>query len=132
MHHKIYLENNPPEVQRFEITHGYNLLALARRWREGDGSLGYTLGAGVVIGHPETTVRGRTQPEEGGLFGHGYHLAGATLLAGVGERFDLSKRFYASVEGKFTASYARVPIRDGHASGPNVAVHVLVGGGANF
>lgn len=130
VHHKVYLENNPPEVQRFEITHGYNLLALGRRWR--DGTLGYSLGAGVVIGHPESTVRGRTEPEEGGLFGNGYRLAGATLLGGVGERLELSKRFYASVEGRLTASYARVPIRDGHASVPNVAVHVLVGLGGTF
>ena len=129
VHHKIYLENPPPEVQRFEITHGYNLLALAHRWR--DGSLGYTLGAGVVIGYPETTVRGRSQAG-GGLFGSRYHLAGATLLAGVGERLKLSQRFYASAEGKLTAAYARMPISGGHVTAPNVAVHVLVGLGGTF
>ena len=130
VHHKVYLENNPPEVERFEVTHGYNLLTVARRWRRG--GFGYGLGAGVVIGYPETTVRGQTQPAEGGLLGGGYHLAGATLLVGAGERLDLSKRFYASVEAKMTSAYARVPISDGNASVPNVAVHVLVGLGGTF
>jgi len=44
----------------------------------------------------------------------------------------LTRWLFASVEGKLTASWIRVPIADGRATVPNVAVHVLAGIGATF
>lgn len=32
-HHKLILDNTPPEVQRFSITNGYNFLTLNRLWQ---------------------------------------------------------------------------------------------------
>jgi hypothetical protein len=57
-HHKLDLENPPPEVQQFSGSHGYNLLTVCRLWRRERLDLG--AGAGLVIAHPETVVRGRT------------------------------------------------------------------------
>ena len=93
IHHKIYLENPPSEVQRFEITHGYNLLTVNRSFRTGTVDL--RVGGGVVIAHTESTVRGEYEGGEGiGMFGSGYELAGPVLIAGTGVEYPRSSRFF--------------------------------------
>lgn len=32
IHHKLYVDNLPPEIQKFEITDGFNLLLANRTW----------------------------------------------------------------------------------------------------
>ena len=54
-HHKIYLSNNPPEVQKFRITNGMNMFTLSRGFRRGQ--LTYAIGAGPVITFPINRVR---------------------------------------------------------------------------
>lgn len=69
-HHKLYLTNNPPEVRHFEITHGYNMLTV---------NCGFVtrhvtprVGAGVVIAHTESEVRGVVENgEDGGILDSG-------------------------------------------------------------
>ena len=56
-HHKIYLTNGPPEVQRFRITNGMNLFTVSRGFRHG--LLSYALGAGPVITFPVSRIRDR-------------------------------------------------------------------------
>lgn len=129
VHHKVYLENAPADVQHFEITHGYNLVLANRAFRRKQ--LILRLGAGVVIAHPETTIRGRTHPQRGGLFG-GYHLTGPAAQLALGARIPIVRGLFASAEGKFTAARARVPVEGGHATAPNVALHALVGLGYAF
>lgn len=124
VHHKVYLENPPPEVQHFEVSHGYNLVTLNRAWLRGATVL--RAGAGVVVARPEATIRG-TRYEEGGLFGDAYYLSGPTAQGAAGRRFHLAGGLSAEAEGKLTASYARIPIRDGRAVTPNVALHALLG-----
>jgi hypothetical protein len=80
LHHKLYLRNPPPEVQRFSISHGYNLV-LASYGIELAHGIWSRLGGGAVVAHPESTVRGRTLDEGRGLFGLGYHLAGPAVSA---------------------------------------------------
>jgi hypothetical protein len=130
VHDKLFLDNAPPEVEHFEISHGYNLLTLNRGWKRGQ--MRYVVGAGAVIAHPETEVRGRVWPQDGGLLGGGYYLAGPTFQVAAARQVRLGGPLFASLEVKVTASYARVPIRDGHASVPNAAFHLLAGLGAGF
>jgi hypothetical protein len=52
--------------------------------------------------------------------------------AAVGRRLHFTPWLYASLEGKVTASWARVPIADGHARAPNIAFHGLAGLGTQF
>lgn len=59
VHHKLYLENPPPAVQHFEVTHGYNLATANRAWAT-DRRTVLRVGVGLVIAHPEGRVRGRT------------------------------------------------------------------------
>jgi len=125
VHHKLYLEDLPPEVQEFSVSHGYNLLTIgrARRW------LGMILWAhaGAVIAHPENTVRGRRLPESRGALGSGYYLAGATAGASVAKRIPLGERWFVAFEARLAACSARVPVEGGHADVPNTALHLWAG-----
>ncbi len=130
LHDKLYLKNPPPEVQLFEITHGFNVLFVNRAWlRHG---IVWRLGGGVVIAHPENTIRGRSLPGDEGNLGDGFYLTGPALQFAAARRVPLGRRFFFAVEGKTTAAYARVPVEGGHAVAPNVALHGLLGSGAAF
>lgn len=128
VHHKLYLANEPPEVQHFEISHGYNLVTINRAWMHR--TFITRLGAGIVIAHPETTIRGKQLPFGDGL--DGFYLAGPTIQAAIGKRFSIWGGLFATLEGKLTVSYAVIPIQDGNAHVPNVALHGLFGLGYKF
>ena len=125
LHHKLYLADPPPEIDHFEITHGWNFLTIQRASRTR--VLDWRLGAGPVITHAEGRIRGRGVDRGGGLFGGGYFVSGAALIAGAGKSFAISRRFFATTEGQVTFSWARVPIEEGHARTANVAFHALFG-----
>jgi hypothetical protein len=125
IHHKIYLDNPPSDVQNFSISDGFNLLVINRAWETK--RFIWRLGAGVVITHPESMVRGKVFAENKGMFSEGFYISGPTIQGALEKRVFLWKGLFAVLEGKVTASFVRVPIVDGHADVPNVAVHVLVG-----
>jgi len=129
VHHKLTLTNGPPEVEHFSITHGYNLLTVNRAWKQ-DWFI-WRLGAGVVVSHPESTIRGMEFDQNGGLF-DGYYVSGPTGQIAVEKRFALGRGLFASVEGKFTLSWAHVPVANGSADVPNAAVRGLLGLGYEF
>ena len=136
IHHKLYLlgKNKPPEVQHFEITDGYNLILLnwAREHKEFLDGLIYRIGAGAVMPHPETIVRGKKLAGVGGLFNQGLYISGPTAQVGAEKRFFLWEGLFVKIEGKLTASYAHVPIQGGSADVPDVSAHGLFGLGYNF
>ncbi len=125
VHDKLYLADPPAGVGEFAISHGYNLVTVNRAWEHG--GLVRRAGAGVVVAHPESTVRGKRLPENGGLLGWGYYLAGPTVQAAVEKRIRLRGDVFLPVEGKATASFARVPVADGSADVPHAALHGLAG-----
>jgi hypothetical protein len=130
LHHKLYLENPRPPVDRFEVTHGYNMLMVnavgpARGWA-------WRLGLGLVIAHPEGVVGGRNISGLRTRLGSGYHIAGVTAQLATGRRYPLGRGrtvFTMGPEAKLTASWARIGLRPGHMDVPNVALHVLGGFG---
>jgi hypothetical protein len=125
VHHKLYLTNPTAVVQDLEVTHGYNLVTLNRGWKRGRTVL--LLGAGAVVTFAHSTVRGKVFPHE-----EPYRLSGVTIQAGAARRFELTDHFFVTGEGKLTTSWARLPVVDGMAEVPNVAVHLLAGGGWKF
>ncbi len=125
VHHKLHLANPPADVEGFDVSHGYNLLIAERSWR-GHGAR-MSLGAGLVIAHPENEVRGRKLAEPGGLFGGAYRLGGPVLGGALAREIPLRGRWVLPLEGRATAAWARVPVAGGHASVPNVALHGLAG-----
>jgi hypothetical protein len=123
LHHKLYLKNNPPEVQHFEVTHGYNLLLVNRMWK-----LRYfdiRVGGGVVIAHTESDVRNLSMSAN-------YDIAGIAGQVATAKRLYLSKNFFVNFEGKLTFASATVSVANGDARVPNIALHGLVGVGYDF
>jgi len=125
MHHKIILTNKHPDIEYFNVSHGYNFVTLNRAWLLRNG-YDWRVGAGLVISHPESKIRGRKLDNTGGfvvipgLF-EGFYLSGGAAMIGAGRRFYLSERTYTRLEGQFYVGYAQVPIRGGFAEVPNVA-----------
>lgn len=124
-HHKLYLQNPPPEVRNFAISHGYNLVTLQRLAERGEWLYGG--GVGAVVSHPESEVRGRRFEERGGLFPGGYYVSGPTASALFGHSRTVRGRLHAAAEVRITLSNASVPIAGGTARVPNLAVHGTVG-----
>jgi len=125
-HHKIYLTNGPPEVEKFRITNGMNMFTISRGFRRG--LLSYTIGAGPVITFPVNRVRNQKLDSGRGFLG-GYFLSGGHLMASVTRLLPVAEHFFLSLDGRMSASYVRVPVSGGHAALPNVALHLHVGGG---
>ncbi|MFD2513306.1 hypothetical protein ACFSRY_05465 [Pontibacter locisalis] len=124
-HHKLILTNLPPEVQRFSITDGFNLLTMNRLWLHKDFSL--SLGGGIVITHPESTVRNKAYPENKGILNKGYYISGPTIEAAIARRFYFDGNWFVLGEGRANGSYVKVPVADGNAKVTNAALHVLLG-----
>jgi hypothetical protein len=126
VHHKLHLAHPPPEVGEFAVSHGYNLVTAA--WARRVEGVWIGGGAGAVVAHPENTVRGRTLAG-GGIGGSGYHLTGPTAALFVRRDVPLGGRWRLPLEARGTFSWARVPVVDGDADVPNVALHATVGVG---
>ncbi len=125
IHHKLFLRNNPPEVQHFEVTHGFNHLTINRAYLvEG---LIYRVGVGIILAHPESIVYGLEYPADRGLNETGYFVAGMTTQGALSKRFPVTENLFLSLEGKITASYAVVPIKSGRADLSSVALHGFLG-----
>ena len=123
IHHKIYLENRPPEVQQFEISHGFNILTM----NIGYYSLPVALraGAGVVIAHTDAVIRGLRSDS-------GYEITGPAFIAGAGRRIQMWRGLFASLDLQFSAARARVRVPEGRAYTSNYALHVMAGLGYAF
>ena len=130
VHHKVYLDNPPPEVQHFEVSHGYNLVYVNHAIRRYD--FIFRLGAGVVIARPESVIRNLRRSEDRGLFHAGYYFTGPSGQLAVERRFRLWRGLFASAEGKLSAARARMSVPGGQATVPNVALHGLLGVGYSF
>jgi hypothetical protein len=125
IHLKIELVNRPATVQRFEISHGYNLLILNRIFKKNKFNL--RLGGGIVVAHPENTIRNKSLEKGKGLFNAGYFITGPVLQLGIEKELITFKKLSLVVEGKFTSAYSRVPISGGHAHVPLFTLHALAG-----
>ncbi|NNG00966.1 MAG: hypothetical protein HKM93_16375 [Desulfobacteraceae bacterium] len=128
LHHKLFLSNKPDEVDKFAISHGYNLNTVnyAVKWKK----FIYRVGLGIVMTHPESRIRGERKEDDGGF--SGFYLSGVTSQVAVEKRFDFTDHWFFSIEAKLTGSYATVPVADGNATVPNAALHGLFGIGYKF
>jgi hypothetical protein len=121
IHHKLFLENPAPPVERLEITHGYNLPMI-----NGVGPAGgwqFRIGVGLVIAHAEGRIAGHD-------IDSGYRVAGAALQIALGRRYALTSGeplLTATPEVKVTGSFARMRLTPGTLFVPNIALHALAG-----
>ncbi len=130
VHHKFFLRNTPPEVQRFGISHGYNMLFLNHSHQVGK----YILrgGIGTAFIHPESTIRGMQYPEESGLDLGGHKIRGVTFNLTCARQFKLSKTFFVNAEAKVHAAIANAPVVNGYARINIVAFQLIFGPGVNW
>ena len=126
IHHKIHLQNTTEEVERFEITDGFNIFTVNRAFPAGPVDL--RVGVGVVIAHTDSRIRGQS-PSDRGILDSGYELGGPAILAGAGKRLRLSERWIGTLETQVTLARARVSVAHGEAATTNVAFHVMFGVG---
>lgn len=121
LHHKLFLEDPPPEVGSFSISHGFNVFTLQRAWAPAAG-WSWRAGAGLVVTHPETVVRGRGQPRGGWLDG-GYYVSGPAAQLGGG--FSLpAGALRLGVEGKLTGARVWLPVAGGSAQLWHASAHL--------
>ncbi|PLX46241.1 MAG: hypothetical protein C0609_01020 [Deltaproteobacteria bacterium] len=125
LHHKVFLKNKPEEVEAFNISHGYNMNMVNRAYKV-DGFI-YRYGGGIVMTHPETTIRGREWEDEGGV--NGFYISGICGQGAVQKRFAIGSNWFFSLEAKLTVADAIIPVAGGEAHVPNVALHGLFGVG---
>lgn len=125
VHHKLLLREPSAPVEQFSVSHGFNLV-LASVAAKLQGGLLARAGAGVVVAHPENSVRGATVGRSGSAF-QGYVLAGPTAQAGLERRWALAPWWSLCVELAFTAAWVRVPVASGHADLADFAAHARFG-----
>jgi hypothetical protein len=125
IHHKIYLTNNPPEIQSFKVTFGYNLGGIGAAYLiNGWGLLG---SVGPVVSNPSSVVRGRTLDHEGGVWNTGNYINGVNLQVGVNRRFYVVDWAFVTADFRLSAAWAEMDIAGGTADTPNYAAHLLIG-----
>jgi len=129
-HHKIYLSNNPPEIEQFNLSHGLNMFTINR----GRALSGFIIrgGAGPIITHPEFTIRDVSFDQSRGLFHLGYMLNGIALNLGVAHPIQFSKHFFLNLEAKTTFAYVHIKQDDLKVNVYNWAFHLVLGPGYNF
>lgn len=130
IHHKLYLENTNDLVQRFGISHGFNMLIINRGVQLNTFVL--RTGVGAIWAHPENTVRDLALEESKGFFNWGYYLSGAVLNIAVSKPVSMGKRWFVNIETKTTFAYAKTGVVNGKADVYNWAFHLIIGLGNNF
>ncbi len=114
VHHKMFLENKPSEVQQFDISHGLNLIFINRVWQTEE--FIFRFGAGVAVAHPENEIRNKKLDEDKGILNLGYYISGPAINLSIGRHIDVTEFFYFSAETRINAAYAVVPIADGDSN----------------
>jgi hypothetical protein len=125
LHHKLYVTNPPEELQYFSISHGLNFVTLQRSWPLS--SFQVRAGFGIVLAHPESSVRGRVLDENDGLLGKGYYFAGPVGSIAVARRIPLWGVASAVLEARGSVAPVSVPVADGDARTTATAFHLLLG-----
>jgi len=124
LHHKVILANPQQGVEHFEVTHGFNTLTV--HYVKTVGWLDGRVGAGAVIPHSDSTIRGLHHDPAG------YTIAGPAVIAGVGTEHVFDSRILLAAEVQFMAGWANVGVAGGTADVTSVGLHLLVGVGYVF
>ncbi len=130
IHHKLFLQNKPPEVQQFDISHGLNLVIINRCFIK-DNFI-FKIGAGITLTHPESVVRGKKLDEQRGIINQGYYVSGPAILFSGGKRFYFLEKIFLSIEAKLGVSYSYIPVAEGTADVYNTAAMITFGIGTDF
>jgi hypothetical protein len=125
IHHKLYLENTTPEVTKFNISHGFNMLMVNHGIDKK--SVRYRAGAGIVIAHPESNIRGKEFEDSGSDSNWGYYLSGPVINLAISKPIRLGSRLSINAEAKTTLAYSYIKVAEGYADVYNIAFHLILG-----
>jgi hypothetical protein len=125
LHHKIYMDNPPPQVEFFRVTNGVNLFLPERLWRRHGWE--FNVGAGPVMVVPVSKVRGLEYDNANGIFDSRYEFGGGAIAAGISRRLRLLPFTFGEVAIQGSAAYVRGRIVNGHATTMNYALHIQYG-----
>lgn len=129
IHHKIYLVNTTKNLESFSVSDGYNLLFINFAKQLGDIHL--RVGFGGVLAHVDAKVLGRARYIRKGFQGH--YLTGPAFQINVEKLLWHSPTHFISLDTKFTAAHAEVPISANNselATVPDHAIHVSIAFGS--
>jgi len=130
LHHKLYLQNTTKEVEKYNISHGFNMLMINRGFDRQ--TFQYRFGAGFVVTHPESIIRGKEFGNSENNLDLGYYISGLAINLAIGKQIHLSKRIYFNAEGKTTFAYSKIKIAEGNSDVYNLAFHLILGIGYDF
>ena len=130
IHHKLYLSNTTPEIQKYNISHGFNMLMFNRVFQKK--FVRVRVGAGVILAHPESKIRGKEFGDTGNDMDMGYFISGPVVTFAVSKPFYLGSRFYINAEVKTTFAYSSIKIANGNSDVYNLAFHLNLGPGVVF
>ena len=131
VHHKLYVDDGlPPEISKFEITDGFNLLTL-NTLVDISSNFSCRAGSGIVVAHPDVTINGETNFIRGGGFipkfwSDGYHWGGFTAQVSL-VYIKKIRNFRYNIESKFVYANSNVPVIDGSMDISNISLHFLAG-----
>jgi len=130
IHHKLYLDNTTFEVQKFNLSHGFNMIFLNRGFNKK--KFRYRIGAGIVVTHPESNIRGKEFGDSEDTWDLGYFLSGPAINLAISKPIWLGNRLFINAEAKTTFAYASVKVAQGNADVFNMAFHLILGIGVNL
>jgi len=131
IHHKLYVDEGlPPEINKFEITDGFNFLMLNTLMNWYSHFL-CRVGAGIVVAHPDVTINGESNFVRGGglipkFWSDGYHWGGFSSQFSLLYSKKIKKISYI-LESKFIYAQSNVPVVDGSMKLSNLSIHFLAG-----
>ncbi|RAP30326.1 hypothetical protein DID76_03395 [Candidatus Marinamargulisbacteria bacterium SCGC AG-414-C22] len=128
VHHKVYLKNTTSIVEDFSISDGFNLVYV--NWAKKSKNAILRYGLGVVIGHPDVTIKDRDQFVTKGS--EGLYLSGPSVQISYERELWQKKLTVVTLETKGSLSYAKVPVSnndDEYAETVDVAFHIALGVG---
>lgn len=124
LHHKMWLDNRPPEVEEFRMTFGHNLIPFSvgidiYPW------LAAYAGVGPVLVHAVSTINGYTIENSPTLWptAKRYSLVGLGYQVGVELKYPLWKGLFVNGDLRYSSSYSAVPIAGGTARVNQISLH---------
>lgn len=111
-------------------SHGFNMINLNRGFAKK--TFQYRAGAGIVLSHPESNIRGKEFGDSVDDFDMGYYISGPTLNFAISKPYQIMSWFYINAEAKTTFSYSYIKVAQGHAEVYSFAFHIILGIGVDF
>lgn len=125
LHDKVYMGYDTADIQRFNMSDGFNMLLYNFVGINGPWETRYGLGAMIV--HPEGTVDGVLIARHGD---EKFRLGGIGVQAALGYRHQLGGGFSLMAEGKLTAGYVHIGLENiGSVKAFVVGQHAIAGVG---